>query len=479
MGPTRSDSSSEDAANQPRVRWGPISPTAAAEVGALAGCESVLLQPDQSEHLSSIMDRVRALIPSNHFPIEGDTPESIAKRLASSEFLDAIHVLKGGKGPSRIALNSTTYPQPRRVTWSEKASTPLEPEDDLHSLYAYTQFARHPEDWRCRLMPPPICDLKRYLHSQARSAGVLSGYFYDNEPTACQVMFYYGAFRGSIGRHRDNFNTDHYIQHLANEHVVEGGHSPTPDENSQMANSDVLIWTDGNAGMNFHLSFPPAPDRSVSRDKYICTPTFTIPCAIGTLLVFKAIDDLNFCHEASFPSVAALQGNSLTAVYRVAYVFRWLKSVRVFSASYPFGMLPPPSLATAASTSKKQRLSLERLAHQLATDVVPAKLFHGSASHEKVEDSQCSICSEPFAIPCPGDEYKDGAWGRAICCGRFFHFKCVKAWVFKAQSLRDSRPDSCGDKHHLQQGGCPLRCQNENWEWRCSRGLLTLGDGLN
>ena len=64
------------------------------------------------------MADVRALIPSSVLPRAEDTIRSLKNRLADTEFLDDIHVLKGGKGPSRIRLNATNYAQPRRVTWS-------------------------------------------------------------------------------------------------------------------------------------------------------------------------------------------------------------------------------------------------------------------------------------------------------------------------------------------------------------------------
>ena len=57
-------------------------------------------------------------------------------------------------------------------------------------------------------------------------------------------------------------------------------------------------------------------------------PRFKVRCGAGTLFIFRAPDDLFFCHEAAFEdAVAAAAG---AAGCRFAYVFRWLQSVRYF-----------------------------------------------------------------------------------------------------------------------------------------------------
>ena len=94
--------------------WGPIPREIGVRQGALAGCESVLIRPRPSALLNDIMERVRSLVPPDHYPLATDTAERFAKRLAASEFLDIITVLKGGCGPARVALNATDYAQPRR-----------------------------------------------------------------------------------------------------------------------------------------------------------------------------------------------------------------------------------------------------------------------------------------------------------------------------------------------------------------------------
>ena len=245
-----------------RIEWGPISEALGAKYGAISGCESVLIRPTVTLELEHIMRRVRALMPEAMFPRHDDTAKSLAKRLAECDFLDDIHVRKGGTGTKFIRLNATQYPQPRRVSWSEpwKDGDDSETEDSVWYLYGYESYAtyREPKDWRCRPMPPPVLDLKHYIHSVAKATGRLSEYCAQCEPTACQLMMYYVLFGSHIARHRDNFSHSHFLQYLDGEDVLAtmtSGPSASGDRNtySQVIGSDVLVWTDGPAEM--FLSF--------------------------------------------------------------------------------------------------------------------------------------------------------------------------------------------------------------------------------
>lgn len=347
------------------VVWGPVEKEIGEKYGALAGCKSILVRPvDACGEWRSIMERVRALIPKALLPCADDDTTSLVRRLAASDFLDDIHVLRGGCGPQRVRLNATAYPQPRRVTWSVKAE---EEEADAYEgcvpLYAYTQYGRLPEDWRCRLMPPDVRALMHSAHNLARATGQLSPQCAASTPTACQLMMYYTAFKSSVGRHRDNFCKEHLVQYCSGVDLLNemtSGHSASGDQNSQILGSDVLLWTDGNAPMSLMLSFPD-PEKSVDQDRkeYIICPSFCIPMGAGTLLIFKAIDDLLFCHEAAFGDMwLDFHGDG---GYRFVYVFRWLQSVRRFSVEPPYSMIVPPELKAkleenrAASKRKRTR----------------------------------------------------------------------------------------------------------------------------
>ena len=104
------------------VVWGPVEHETGKKYGALAGCTSILVRPvDTNGECRSIMERVRALIPEALLPCADDDADSLVSRLTTSNFLDDIHVLRGGRGPQRVRLNATSYMQPRRVTWSVEA----------------------------------------------------------------------------------------------------------------------------------------------------------------------------------------------------------------------------------------------------------------------------------------------------------------------------------------------------------------------
>ena len=362
IGPQLPDSELDGVLMYRRV-WGDISEETARSFGAVAGCRSALVRPMPTADLQGILQRVDALLPTSMRPNRHTTPASLAKELEHCEYLDDIHVLKGGCGKDgrRVRLNATKYPQPRRVTYSVLAAT----EDDANDsdsnqrsdsnqptvkLFAYTQHGRDAGDWRCRLMPDPICDLMIYLHKFALGAGLLSGWCKERLPTACQLMCYYTAFQSKVTRHRDNWCTEDLVQHL--EHGTTStdifrkleGHTASIDTNSQMVGSDVMIWTMGNTPMRLTLSFPNPNNRYGNRDTYIMHPKFMVPCSHGTLFVFAAVDDLFFCHEACFEqAILECFGNG---GYRFAYVFRWLKSAREFytNPEKKFAMKVPEAL---------------------------------------------------------------------------------------------------------------------------------------
>ena len=174
------------------VLWGPIPRDVGVAAGALDGCQSILVRPPDAHQqwVHGLMERVRAIIPDDLLPRCNEDVEALVQRHAASVFLDDIHVLKGGKGPRRVRLNATHYPQPRRVTWSEEADMALTPNGFVW-LYAYTQYGRVPEDWCCRVMPAEVKELKNYVWRLARATGKLSHKCALSEPTGCQLMMYY------------------------------------------------------------------------------------------------------------------------------------------------------------------------------------------------------------------------------------------------------------------------------------------------
>lgn len=311
-----------------KLLWGPICLRCSEHAGGTMPTSSVLLDP-------MIPDQVRAgalaVIPEEVLPRLGDTAQSLARRLAESTFLEDSHVLKGGKGPQRVRLNGTTYPQPRRLSWSVLVEEPEgssdglclqeEVSDSVTKLLNYTAHGREPSDWRSRVMPRPIYDLGVALWHAAYP--ILTDASRVCPPTACQLLLYYQLFKSQMRRHRDNYTSMQALGVVAGEvmasNVHEGSHHGG-DANSQTVGSYVLVYTEGDADMTFALSFPPDGDYTVLRDDYTIHPIFCVAMGAGTLLVFSPIDDLFFCHQAYFTDG---QGT-----HRLAFVFRWLSQAR-------------------------------------------------------------------------------------------------------------------------------------------------------
>ena len=97
--------------------WGPVKEERALQLGALAASSSVLMKPLATD--DTVIERVRALFPQEVFPTATDSKASLCARLKESSFIQAKTVLKHGNGKGGyVQLNSTCYPQPRRVQWS-------------------------------------------------------------------------------------------------------------------------------------------------------------------------------------------------------------------------------------------------------------------------------------------------------------------------------------------------------------------------
>lgn len=309
------------------VAWGPITKEVATLAGALVPTSSVLLVPDIPQ---TVKDAVLALIPAGAWALPSDTPESLAARLSTLGFFEDAHVLKaGGAGRVRVRLLATTYSQPRRKSWSVEVAPPLRQPDGtwVAGYMNYTAYGRLAEDWEADQMPPPVWEVDLLCWSAARP--FLCEYCQQRPPTAGQLIMYHALFHGAMGRHRDNFNCKQLGQVLWGERqvgdLVDGSHHGG-DANSQVVGSDVLIYTlEGSVAMQFVLSFPPPGNRQASMKAYEVHPSLSVPLGGGTLLVFKAIDDLFFCHEAFF--LATSDGTSC----RAAIVFRWLQSERSFN----------------------------------------------------------------------------------------------------------------------------------------------------
>jgi hypothetical protein len=307
-------------ASIPGVRiWGPVPGAQAVGAGALAAASSVLIAPQVAP--ARLYQRLIALVPDEVLPKVSDTAGTLRLRLANSAFLHDFRVAaKGhGRGGRYIALNNTTYPQPRRVQWA----TPTVPEhtdadgDRVVRCLCYPHYyTKSPLLRMVEVMPPAIDELITFAVQLARP--LLTTPSLAQYPNSCELCIYYTAFDSKIGRHRDNFVSDDLTTYLR----TRDASVLFKQRNSQLANSNVLILSLGNAPMVLQLSFPGASDGVGERSTYVVHPLFSYPCGFGTLFVFSPTDDLFYCHEASFePTTLSSFG---ATGYRLAFVMRWL-----------------------------------------------------------------------------------------------------------------------------------------------------------
>ena len=123
------------------------------------------------------------------------------------------------------------------------------------------------------------------------------------------------SLQGQHGPPLGHFNSTDLRDYLAT------GKDPRAERHSvQITDSNVLIWSMGNAPMTMTLSFPPEGGDPCDRSSYIVHPIFQLELANGTLFVFAPLDDLFFCHETEFLNrVLEAVG---AAGHRFAFVYR-------------------------------------------------------------------------------------------------------------------------------------------------------------
>ena len=118
-----------DRADRPSVEhelvWGPVSSDDAASAGSARPAASVVVKPTIAPAFAAA---AMQCVPADVLPRVGDTTESLVARLAASPFLDDAHVLNNGNGKrgragKRTRLNATSYPQPRRKSWSVRVGS--------------------------------------------------------------------------------------------------------------------------------------------------------------------------------------------------------------------------------------------------------------------------------------------------------------------------------------------------------------------
>jgi hypothetical protein len=186
--------------------WGPVPEAQAIGAGAIAAASSVLIAPQHPP--SELFHRLAALVPDEVLPRASDTAHTLRLRLANSAFLHPIMTLaKGhGRGGRYIALNATTYPQPRRVQWGTSTVpeyTDADGDRVVRCLCYPHYYTKSPLLRMVEAMPPVVDELIKYAVHLSRpflTTPSLASY-----PNSCELCIYYTAFNSKIGRHRDNF----------------------------------------------------------------------------------------------------------------------------------------------------------------------------------------------------------------------------------------------------------------------------------
>ena len=297
--------------------WGPVTKDVSASIGFTAAVASVQLQPRCIPF--ELLQEVHALVPVEVLPTAEDTKRSLAARLAKSDYLHPVFVLNKGNGTGKckyVQLNRTEYAQPRRVRWGSPAGHNVE--QDLVRLPSYPHnYTRSPLDITCERVPEAIEKLSQLLWKE--SLPFLAPNSVSAPPNYWQQCIYYTAFKGEMGRHRDNYSSQDLVSYLeSNDPSV-----LTSARFAQVPNSSVMIYTMGNAPMNLRLSYPESRSAASDRQKYVTHASLCVKLSHGTLFILAPTDDLFFCHEVAFdPSTLVEKG---AAGYRIALVMRWIR----------------------------------------------------------------------------------------------------------------------------------------------------------
>jgi hypothetical protein len=290
-------------------------------------------------------------VPASVYPASRDaTADELAVQLGQCTLLDDIHVLKKGSGKNgaRVRLNATSYPQPRRVSWSvvvESRRWSAEHEKHVRRLYSYSQAYRLPTDWRAVPMPKDVFALGVACWKAAW--GELSAMSKQMPPTGCQLLVYQTLFNSTIGRHRDNGLT------------VDGKDARlgfTEDENSQIRGTSVLVFTVG-PPMDVALVVPPPgkPPWKCKKVEYRYDARLVASLGSGSLYVLDPIDDENTCHQAWFKPETIRLG----ADVRLAFCYRWLSKAHEFFSDehgeLRDALAPTPEIIEAAAKRERER----------------------------------------------------------------------------------------------------------------------------
>ena len=276
-----------------------------------------------------VVEEALSLVPRQVRPRKRDRAETLARRVAKTGFFDELMALahgNGRKGAKRLRLNQTEYPQPRRKAWSVVTK-------DVHQDHAgnlvRTMYAYGKPNSRIRTevhatpMPPPILAMGDHLSTIVRHH--LAEVCKSSPPNHCQMLAYYGLFGSEMGLHKDDHTIDDFHSVLFKDQTLE--EAAQKSKGAMVPGSDVLIYTDAPMTPGaIHFHHPPKGYPFAPREHYVTYYGYTYCLDHGTLLLFKAVDDVNFFHSTGFYNeFDSVVAQSLTSEdHRFAFVFRWL-----------------------------------------------------------------------------------------------------------------------------------------------------------
>lgn len=261
------------------------------------------------------------MLPAEVVPVECDTPESLALRIAHACFFDELAALDGGgrSGRKRRRLNETVYRQPRRKAWSVVV-------EDVHlnddAMPVRTMYAYGKKNSRIRTllhatpMPWPVFELGVQCFLSVRH--VLAQVCASSPPNHCQMLAYYGLFDSKCGRHKDDHKKEDFHKVLLD--YMTPTDAANKSKGAMVPGSDVLVYSAGPLPVLFAWCFTRKQlGHFVEREMYEIHPYMQLDLPHGSVFVFKAMDDLHFYHEINIQWTRAKPTD-----HRFAFVFRWL-----------------------------------------------------------------------------------------------------------------------------------------------------------
>lgn len=226
-----------------------------------------------------------------------DVKNHVATEIAENRFLDDIEVQRRGRSKTTIPLNQTTYPQPRRRTFSVIGDVVSESKPKL-----YTLQIRQIQTPYCSPMPMALFELGKKLWRAASPH--LTALSQACPPNHCQILFYHALFGGEMGLHRD--------------------YQPTRGkgvgDHKKIRGTNVLLYTIG-APMIFRYVQCVQEDYMFSPKRDFKGREVGCPLYDGTLFVQHPWDDERFMHDVTFSPYMKKQKKEVS----IRLCFRWLQ----------------------------------------------------------------------------------------------------------------------------------------------------------